>query len=128
MRASLGVAVVYRRLESLTAFEGCACALLCEGCMYKCVVGRHGVHIFRFSCSCRNNENLVAQQEFLSWLWIDTHDEAIARDVVERARAAGVPVRSGAPGYNLPTYFRAAVRSKELRATLLKALKPLSSA
>lgn len=70
----------------------------------------------------------IPHQEFLSWLWIDTHDEAIAREVVKRARAAGVPVRSGAPGYNLPTFFRAAVRSRKQRVTLLKALAPLSLA
>lgn len=63
-------------------------------------------------------------QEFLSWLWIDTHSEEVTREIVKRTRASGVPVRSGAPGYNLPTYFRAAVRSEKLRAVLLEALAP----
>ncbi len=65
-------------------------------------------------------------QDFLSWLWIDTHDEAVAADVVRLARAAGVPVRSGAPGYNLPTFFRIAVRKEEQRKALWKALRPLA--
>eukprot|EP00611_Tribonema_gayanum_P006573 TRINITY_DN15846_c0_g1_i1.p1 TRINITY_DN15846_c0_g1~~TRINITY_DN15846_c0_g1_i1.p1 ORF type:complete len:405 (-),score=121.84 TRINITY_DN15846_c0_g1_i1:77-1180(-) len=63
---------------------------------------------------------------FLSWLWIDTGDAAACAEAVARAKAAGVPVRSGAPGYNLPTFFRAAVRPAETRRVLLAALAPLA--
>ncbi|CAM9751600.1 unnamed protein product [Ectocarpus sp. 6 AP-2014] len=68
----------------------------------------------------------VHGKDFLSWLWINTHDEAVTADVVRLARAAGVPVRSGAPGYNLPTFFRIAVRKEAQRAALWKALLPLA--
>lgn len=64
----------------------------------------------------------VHGKDFLSWLWIDTHNEELTRDIVRRTRAAGVPVRSGAPGYNLPTFFRAAVRPEKMRTNLLGAL------
>lgn len=68
----------------------------------------------------------LVSQDFLSWVWIDTHDKAVTAEVVRLARAAGVPVRSGAPGYNLPTFFRVAVRKEEQRAALWKALLPLA--
>ncbi|CAM9566862.1 unnamed protein product [Chrysoparadoxa australica] len=54
-------------------------------------------------------------KDFLSWLWIDTKDAAVSAQACKLAKAAGVPLRSGAPGYNLPTFFRTAVRSKEQR-------------
>ncbi|KAI8318159.1 PLP-dependent transferase [Martensiomyces pterosporus] len=49
-------------------------------------------------------------RKFLSWIWVDTKSEAVAQKAVDLARAAGVPVRSGRPGYNLPTHIRLAVR------------------
>eukprot|EP01084_Bolivina_argentea_P110771 197725_1 len=63
--------------------------------------------------------------DFLSWLWVDTHDENVCRNVVARAKAAGVPVRSGAPGYNMPTFFRAAVRPRDKSCILMEALASL---
>jgi histidinol-phosphate/aromatic aminotransferase/cobyric acid decarboxylase-like protein len=68
----------------------------------------------------------VFGKEFLSWVWIDTKDEKVCEQVIVRAKAAGVPVRSGAPGYNLPTFFRAAVRCADQRQVLMKALAPLA--
>ncbi|CAG8511533.1 382_t:CDS:2 [Paraglomus occultum] len=49
-------------------------------------------------------------REFLSWIWIDVKDADFAEQAVETARNAGVPVRSGKPGYKRPTYVRVAVR------------------
>ncbi|CAM9237264.1 unnamed protein product [Phaeothamnion confervicola] len=67
----------------------------------------------------------VHGKPFLSWLWVDTKDATACVTAVARAKAAGVPVRSGAPGYNLPTFFRAAVRPAEQAAVLFQALAPL---
>ena len=35
------------------------------------------------------------------------------------AKAVGCPVRSGKPGYNMPTFVRMAVRPKELTKVLI---------
>src|SRR6185436_9030237 len=37
-------------------------------------------------------------KEFLSWIWINVKDAGFAERAVEKARSAGVPVRSGKPG------------------------------
>lgn len=52
-------------------------------------------------------------REFLSWIWIDTGSEGQANRAVQLARSAGVPIRSGKPGYNCPTFIRLAVRNPE---------------
>lgn len=67
----------------------------------------------------------VYGESFLSWIWIDTGDEAVATRACALAKAAGTPIRSGAPGYNLPTYIRVAVRSAENTQVLLTALSAL---
>nr|CCA22387.1 conserved hypothetical protein [Albugo laibachii Nc14] len=64
---------------------------------------------------------------FLSWIWIDTMSEPMAEDAVRLAKESGVPVRSGSPGYNLPTYIRIAVRSPEKTNILLQAWKSLQT-
>ncbi|KAJ2893133.1 hypothetical protein IWW38_002965 [Coemansia aciculifera] len=64
-------------------------------------------------------------RDFLSWIWIDTRDESVAQRAVELARAAGVPVRSGGPGYNLPTFIRVAVRHPAKVDVLVEALQKL---
>lgn len=56
---------------------------------------------------------------------IDTGDAALTADVVRLSKAAGVPVRSGQPGYNMPTFFRIAVKDEELTRSLLAAWAPL---
>mmetsp|Transcript_12632 Transcript_12632/g.16431 ORF Transcript_12632/g.16431 Transcript_12632/m.16431 type:complete len:392 (-) Transcript_12632:382-1557(-) len=62
---------------------------------------------------------------YLSWVWVDCKDEEVQKQVVSLAKAAGVPVRSGTPGYNLPTFFRVAVRQPEPTEHLIKALESL---
>ncbi|KAJ2794795.1 hypothetical protein H4R21_005359 [Coemansia helicoidea] len=62
---------------------------------------------------------------FLSWIWVDTKSEDVARKAVDLARAAGVPVRSGLPGYNHPTFVRLAVREPEKVGVLIDAWKNL---
>ena len=57
-----------------------------------------------------------------SWLWVDTGDEAALQTALARARDAGLPIRSGASGYDSPTCFRMAVRSPELTRALVGAL------
>ncbi|KAJ2827208.1 hypothetical protein GGI24_002708 [Coemansia furcata] len=64
-------------------------------------------------------------RQFLSWIWIDTRDADVAERAVDLARAAGVPVRSGGPGYNLPTFIRVAVREPQKVDVLVGALKKL---
>lgn len=62
---------------------------------------------------------------FLSWVWIDMRSESVAEKAVELARAAGVPVRSGKPGYACPTFVRIAVRKEEETSHLINAWKAL---
>lgn len=67
----------------------------------------------------------VYGKDFLSWIWVDTKSESIAERAVVLAKAAGVPIRWGKSGYNLPTYLRFAVRNPQVTAVLLDALKEL---
>jgi histidinol-phosphate/aromatic aminotransferase/cobyric acid decarboxylase-like protein len=55
-------------------------------------------------------EWVLEGETFLSWLWIDTRDESIAKRAVESARARGTPIRWGKYGYNMSTHVRIAVR------------------
>ncbi len=64
--------------------------------------------------------------EFLSWVWIDTHNAEQAARAAALARAAGVPLRHGRPGYDLPKHIRLAVREPEHTDLLLKALSELA--
>ncbi|KAJ1930007.1 hypothetical protein IWQ60_000671 [Tieghemiomyces parasiticus] len=66
-------------------------------------------------------------EPFLSWVWVDIGDAQVAERAVGLARAAGVPVRSGLPGYQKPTFVRIAARQPEKLAVLLKAWQPLAS-
>ncbi|CAG8471992.1 477_t:CDS:10 [Ambispora leptoticha] len=50
---------------------------------------------------------------FLSWVWVDLKSQKLAQEAVALAKAAGVPVRSGQPGYGRPTFVRIAVREPE---------------
>lgn len=66
-------------------------------------------------------------EEFLSWIWIDTRDTAQASAAEDLARAAGLPIRHGRPGYDLPTFIRLAVREPEHSDALLAALAAIPS-
>lgn len=63
---------------------------------------------------------------YLSWLWVDTGSVEMAERACDLCKAAGLPVRSGKPGYEMPTYIRLAVRTPENLALLMKALEPLA--
>jgi histidinol-phosphate/aromatic aminotransferase/cobyric acid decarboxylase-like protein len=47
--------------------------------------------------------------EFVSWIWIDTHDESLARWLTKGSQASGYPIRHGVHGYGMPTFVRLAV-------------------
>ncbi|KAI9506612.1 pyridoxal phosphate-dependent transferase [Coemansia spiralis] len=64
-------------------------------------------------------------RSFLSWIWVDTGSEDAAQKAIDLARAAGVPIRSGRPGYSLPTFIRLAVREPEKVDALIGALKAM---
>jgi histidinol-phosphate/aromatic aminotransferase/cobyric acid decarboxylase-like protein len=64
-------------------------------------------------------------KSYLSWVWADMKDVAVAEKAVELAKAAGVPVRSGKPGYERPTFVRIAVREPKQTDILLNAWKNL---
>ncbi|CAO3675032.1 unnamed protein product [Umbelopsis ramanniana] len=64
-------------------------------------------------------------KDFLSWVWVDMKNEKVATEAVNLARAAGVPVRSGQPGYQRPTYVRVAVREEDHVDILVQAWKSL---
>jgi hypothetical protein len=49
-------------------------------------------------------------ESWLSWIWVDTGDAAIAKSVYEGALECGCPVRYAASGYDMPTVVRFAVR------------------
>lgn len=83
-----------------------------------------------------NNQKQVFGEEYLSWVWVrrpyfiqshpssfphlltphpprqqvDTGAAATTTEAVKLAAAVGTPVRSAGPGYNMPTFFRIAVR------------------
>lgn len=48
-------------------------------------------------------------EDFISWIWVDTKDIDIANAIVEASKEGGMPIRSGAPGYQMPTFVRMAV-------------------
>ncbi|KAJ1642166.1 hypothetical protein J3B02_005146 [Coemansia erecta] len=64
-------------------------------------------------------------RKFLSWIWVDTKSEEVAERAIDLAKKAGVPVRSGRPGYNLPTFIRLAVREPAKVNVLLDAWKAI---
>lgn len=64
-------------------------------------------------------------ETWLSWLWIDTKDVALADKAVKIAKKAGVPIRNGAMGYGLPTFIRIKVADEMKQDILLSALKDL---
>lgn len=61
-------------------------------------------------------------EPWLSWVWIDTGDEATAKSVYESALDSGCPVRHAASGYGMPSVIRIAVRRPVDFAVLYQAL------
>lgn len=62
---------------------------------------------------------------FLSWVWLDMKSEEMASKAIDLARAAGVPVRSGKPGYQCNSFVRVAVRKESEVQVLIDAWKSL---
>ncbi|KAF9975439.1 hypothetical protein BGZ65_008249 [Modicella reniformis] len=62
---------------------------------------------------------------YLSWVWIDLKDTETAEKAIAWAKEAGVPIRSGEPGYHRPTFVRIAVREPKKTDVLLAAWKNL---
>ncbi|OMJ24190.1 putative threonine-phosphate decarboxylase [Smittium culicis] len=60
-------------------------------------------------------------EPFLSWIWIDTHDISVADSACQVARSHGVPIRSGKPGYMMPSFIRIAVRNPDTFKVLFNA-------
>lgn len=67
----------------------------------------------------------VHGEPYLSWIWVDTKSIATAEQACILAKQEGVPVRSGQPGYDLPTFIRVAVRHPTQTAVLLNAWQHL---
>jgi len=67
----------------------------------------------------------IKGEPYLSWVWVDCKSVQIADELVAVSKAAGVPVRSGSPGYHLPTMIRVAVRRPEHLEILLKSWDPV---
>lgn len=64
-------------------------------------------------------------KSFLSYVWINMKSKEIVEEATGKAKAAGVPVRSGTPGYDRPTYIRVAVREPSKVDILVKAWSKL---
>ncbi|GBC15238.2 60S ribosomal protein L16 [Rhizophagus irregularis DAOM 181602=DAOM 197198] len=64
-------------------------------------------------------------KSFLSYIWINMKSKEIVEEAIGKAKAAGVPVRSGVPGYDRPTYLRVAVREPSKVDILIKAWSKL---
>jgi len=67
-------------------------------------------------------------QPWLSWIWVDTHDVEMARRVYEASIACGCPLRTGAYGYERPSFVRFAVRRPTDFEKLYKALSAVAEA
>jgi len=65
---------------------------------------------------------------YLSWIWVDLMDEMVAAEAVRVSKEFGVPIRSGKPGYSLPTFVRIAARPQEPTQVLLNALRLVNNA
>ncbi|KAI8366088.1 pyridoxal phosphate-dependent transferase [Radiomyces spectabilis] len=64
-------------------------------------------------------------EKFLSWVWVKMESPEQAARAVDLARDAGVPVRSGKPGYACDSHVRVAVREQDKVQILVTAWKQL---
>jgi histidinol-phosphate/aromatic aminotransferase/cobyric acid decarboxylase-like protein len=65
----------------------------------------------------------IKGKSFLSWMWVDTKSEQVAKQAVDCAKSWGCPIRWGKMGYHRPTHIRIAVRRDEQFQVLLSAFK-----
>ncbi|ORX48550.1 PLP-dependent transferase [Hesseltinella vesiculosa] len=68
---------------------------------------------------------VIHGQACLSWVWVDMGSQEVADKAVALARAAGVPVRSGTPGYQCLSFVRVAVRLESQVDVLIAAWRSL---
>ena len=61
-----------------------------------------------------------------SWLWIDCHDQTVAKAAIDACKQRGVPIRWGKNGYECPTHIRIGVRDEKYHEPLFEALKTLT--
>jgi histidinol-phosphate/aromatic aminotransferase/cobyric acid decarboxylase-like protein len=61
-----------------------------------------------------------------SWLWIDCHDQTVAKAAIDACKQRGVPIRWGKYGYECPTHIRIGVRDEKYHEPLFEALKTLT--
>ena len=66
-------------------------------------------------------------EAFLSWIWINTKNENLAKLVYEKCKLNGTPIRLGKNGYEQNTYIRIAVRKKKYFKKMISCLIPLSN-
>jgi histidinol-phosphate/aromatic aminotransferase/cobyric acid decarboxylase-like protein len=59
-------------------------------------------------------------EKFLSWIWINTHNNEFAKLLYDMCKFNGVPIRLGISGYNSPSYIRIAVRNEQSNIKLLE--------
>lgn len=82
-------------------------------------------HLVQQLQSLGHNDWVYHGKPFLSWVWLDMNTEEMALKAVDLARAAGVPVRSGKPGYQCNSFVRVAVRKEKEVQVLIDAWKAL---
>jgi hypothetical protein len=58
-------------------------------------------------------EWIIHGESFLSWLWIEVPTEILAEKIYKCSKKAGMPIRWGKIGYNMPNFIRVAVRSMD---------------
>lgn len=75
--------------------------------------------------SLQHNDWEYHGEKFLSWVWLDMKNEDLAAKAIDLAREAGVPVRSGKPGYQCNSFVRVAVRKEDQVQVLVNAWKAL---
>lgn len=73
----------------------------------------------------KNKAWTVRGASWISWMWLEMRDEALAERAVKLAKQAGVPVRWAKYGYEQPLFVRVAVRSPALTDRLLEAWQSL---
>jgi len=66
-------------------------------------------------------------ENWLSWVWIDTGSTEMAEKVDELTSKAGMPIRPGSKGYNMPRFIRIGVRSPSDVDHLIQSLQPLKN-
>ena len=65
--------------------------------------------------------------DFVSWIWMDTGDKALASLIVRTSKQIGFPIRHGKQGYERSSHIRIAVRNPELLDEWFDALRHIKA-